>query len=614
MDEIRLSSQALYGESISPLIYGQFIEFINDLIPSMWADRLQDRSFAGFLQPHWLRRRSEEWSAPRWTAFVCGQPRHATRPESLDALETPAVTAVLNYDGWQPFVGKRSARAEVRGETDKPFLAGIRQDNIPVRKGEELHFQGWVQVSAPCEVRVLLGRDETAFFDPYAALSLQVPPGGWRKIAGTLIPCASDDAASLAIALTQPGDLRLGKVSLMPADAVAGWRADVVEAVRALRPGIIRFGGSSLIFYQWESGVVPREQRAPFENQPWGNMEEHDVGLFEFLQFCELVDAAPMICVNSNSTTLESILSEIEFCNGSADTRWGRVRAELGHAQPFNVRYWQIGNEQEGPEYERVLEEYARAIRAQHPELVLLASYPSQRILTELADSVDYVCPHIYDPYSAAVEQRLTKLIHDIQSGANPALRLAVTEWNHTGGMWHTGARAWLLTQYNALNAARMYHLFQRLGAWVHITMRSNLVNSACSGILQTNAGGMYVTPTYHVTRAYANLLGDRALGVALPSNEGLDVAATRRQSDGEIALAVVNDGAEAQSRRIALADLGLMGKMVSTWTLAAAALETVNSFAEPARVAPVEGAVERLGDTLDYTFAPYSVTILRFR
>jgi alpha-L-arabinofuranosidase len=179
--------------------------------------------------------------------------------------------------------------------------------------------------------------------------------------------------------------------------------------------------------------------------------------------------------------------------------------------------------------------------------------------------------------------------------------------------MWHTGARAWLLTQYNALSAARMYHLFQRLGAWVHITMRSNLVNSACSGIIQTNAGGLYVTPTYHVTRAYANLLGDQALRVECAADDGLDVAATRRQSDGEVALAVVNYGAEAQSRRIALDGLGLTGDTVETWTLAAETLEAVNSFGEPAHVAPVEGALQRQGDRLDYVFAPYAVTILRF-
>src|SRR5438445_11841062 len=107
-----------------------------------------------------------------------------------------------------------------------------------------------------------------------------------------------------------------------------------------MKPGVLRFGGLWLIYYAWQEGIGPRERRVPFQNHPWGNMEENDAGLHEFLEFCELVEAAPLICLNSNSTTLEQVMGEIEYCNGSMKSAYGRLRADRGHPEPLDVNYW----------------------------------------------------------------------------------------------------------------------------------------------------------------------------------------------------------------------------------------------------------------------------------
>jgi alpha-N-arabinofuranosidase len=465
---------------------------------------------------------------------------------------------------------------------------------------------------APSGMHVLLGRDYGVFFRRYASLEFKGIDRQWRKYAGTLTSMVTDRHATLAIGITSPGMFYLDKASLMPEDSLDGWRPDVVEAIRALKPGIIRFGGSSLIFYQWQNGIGPRERRAPFENRPWGNLEENDVGLHEFLRFCELVEAEPLICLNSNSTTVQQVLEEIEYCNGPADTPFGAIRAAMGHPEPFNVRYWQIGNEQEGEEYERVLAEYARAIRQRHPELVLLASYPSDRIVGNLSEVVDYVCPHLYDPYTPRMEEDLRALSARIRQQANnKSLKLGITEWNHTAGHWGP-ARSWLLTLYNALNAGRMLNMYQRLGDVVRIANRSNMTNSECSGILQTSADDIYFTPCYYVQRAYANLCGDRALQVDLGGEEILDVSATLRTGTGEAVLAVVNCTAQAEQRTIDLSDLGLTGQAVQVWTITGPAPDAVNSFEDKHCVAPVETVEQAQAGKLDHTFLPYSVTILR--
>jgi alpha-N-arabinofuranosidase len=607
---ITITKDLLYPERISPLIYGDFIEFINDLVPAMWADRLRDRAFAGPLQPVHTWPLDPDWSAPSWRPFVCRYPTLDAWPEAVSQLEMVQADATLDFDNELPFVGAQSARVTVEGTSGPPFIAGIAQ-RIAVRRGERLtltlHARTREADLGP--LTVLLGRNYGVYFRAYASAELGDLGAEWRELGATLACDVDDEAASLAIGIGRPGTFWLGRTSLMPEANERGWRPDVVAAVRAMRPGIIRFGGSSLIYYQWESGIGPRSSRVPFENRPWGNREDHDVGLHEFLDFCELVGAEPLICLNANSASLDQVMAEIEYCNGPAGSPYGRIRAEMGHPEPFNVRYWQIGNEQEGEEYERILAEYAAAIRAAHPQLVLLGSYPSPHILAGLSDHLDHICPHHYE---LAGEAELRGLIAEIRETArNRELKIGVTEWNHTAGQWGW-ARAWLQTLFNALNAARMFNAFQRLGDMVRIANRSNMTNSVFSGIIQTSGTDLYLTPCYHVQRAYATLSGDRALAVQAAPDEALDLSASS-QDDGAVTLFCVNVAAVPQRRRVVVDGAGDLAAQVDVWTLTGPGLDAANSFVEKQRVAPVEATGRQEDGTLTYAFPPFSVTALRF-
>lgn len=613
---ITLSNEPLFAEPLSPLIYGDFIEFINDLIPAMRAEKLQDRSFAGVLQPEQVYPPGEIWVYPRWESFVTGRPAADLWPHHPDELRAPTAAVRIEMDTREPLVGEQSARVAVMaGDDGKPFIAGIAQDGISVKAGQKLHFEMFLRrpEGETGAVRVLLGRNYGVFFRAYAALEFAGPAPGWTRFAGDLKPDVTDDRAMLAIGLPGEGSFGLDKVSLLPEGHRYGWRADVVEAVRAMKPGILRFGGSSLIYYQWECGVGPPERRAPFVNRPWGNMEENDAGLHEFLQFCELVEAEPLVCVNSNSSTVAQVLDEIEYCNGSVETKYGRLRAERGHPEPFGVKYWQIGNEQRGEEYERTLAEYARAIRTRYPRLMLLASYPSERIVGDLSGDLDYVCPHFYAPYTSEGEEELRRLIEQIRRTAkNPGLKVAITEWNHTASHWGW-ARSWLLTLYNALNAARMFNMFQRLGDQVRIANRSNLTNSCCSGVIQTSSTDLYLTPCYYVQKAYAQFAGDTALRVEMDGKASLDLAATRHSVRNEAALFVVNYGAEPQVAALDVSALPLSRNEADQWTLTGPSLDAVNSFQEKERVAPEERRIELPSRIFEHQFPAHSVSILRF-
>ncbi len=529
------------------------------------------------------------------------------------------VDATANYDldPNNPFIGKHSAKVSVSGG-QKPFVAGIMQDKIAVKQWQKLNFEMYIRGQIPknASVKVLLGKNYGVFFKAYDQLEFKDINEQWQRFSGYLTSEVSDDNAEIAIGIPCEGTFWIDKVSLMPADNKYGWRQDVVESIRAMKPGIIRFGGSSLIFYQWQNGIGPRERRVPFVNYPWGNMEENDVGIHEFLQFCELVNAEPLICLNSNTANLEQILNEIEYCNGPVDSKYGNIRAEMGHPEPFNVKYWQIGNEQIGEEYEKVMVDYARAIRSKYPNLVLLASFPSDNILFNLSDEVDYVCPHFYSPYTKGGENELRNVIEKIKYKAkNKNLKLGITEWNHTAGHWGWG-RAWLLTLYNAINAARMLNMYQRLGDMIKIANRSNMTNSCNSGVIQTNRSDIFYTPCYYVQKAYANLAGDKAVKVYTNEDELLDISATRCQKDGEIALFVVNYTGEAQTREIDISDLhsNTFGKLINIWTLSGNAFEAVNSFQDKEHIAPKESMLELKKIPFEHEFPAYSVNILRFQ
>lgn len=613
--KIKISKELLFDDNISPMIYGDFMEPLNDLLPGMWAEKVQDRSFAGVLQPNCIYPPGNNWVYPRWTSIVFGQQKFDGWVDSHADTEMINSSAEFMLDKENPFVGDSSAKIIVKRNDNRPFFAGISQGNITVKKGQKLNFEVYARGldldNAP--IKVSIGRNYGVFFRSYCEIELNGISDQWQKFSGSLVSEIDDDNATLAIGISCEGTFWIDKVSLMPDDNIYGWRPDVVKAIKDMKPGIIRFGGSSLIYYQWQNGIGLRDKRAPFINHPWGNMEENDVGLHEFLQFCELVNAEPLICLNSNSTTIEHIIDEIEYCNGSPDSHYGSIRAEMGHPDPFNVKYWQIGNEQAGEEYERTMVNYAKAIRERYPELTLLASYPSDNILFNLSDEVDYICPHFYAPYNKERENDIFGLVENIrQKAKNKNLKLGITEWNHTAGHWGWG-RAWLLTLYNALNAGRMFNMYQRLGDVIKIANRSNMTNSCNSGVIQTNnKGDIYFTPTYFVQKAFSNFTGNRALRTNTNEDDVLDISATMRKDD-KIVLSVVNYLGCPQKRMIDLSDFNIKEKMIYVWVLSGKSPEEVNSFNEKNNVIPEELIIEFCKNAFEYEFPAYSITILRF-
>jgi alpha-N-arabinofuranosidase len=149
---------------------------------------------------------------------------------------------------------------------------------------------------------------------------------------------------------TGTGSFHIGAASLMPADNVSGFRAASIRYLKELGIEIARWpGGNFVSAYDWRDGIGDRDRRPPRRELAWNGMESNDMGIDDFMTFCRLVGAEPYIAVNSGLGDAHSAAEEVEYVNGPAASRLGRLRAANGHPAPYGVKIWGIGNEMYGP-------------------------------------------------------------------------------------------------------------------------------------------------------------------------------------------------------------------------------------------------------------------------
>ena len=113
-----------------------------------------------------------------------------------------------------------------------------------------------------------------------------------------------------------------------------------------VKPTNLRWpGGCFADEYHWKDGIGPIDRRPDTYCRTWYSYTSNDVGTDEFIAVCRMLGAEPSLCVNYGTGTPQEAADWVEYCNGGPDTRWGRIRAENGHAEPYNVKYWNVGNE-----------------------------------------------------------------------------------------------------------------------------------------------------------------------------------------------------------------------------------------------------------------------------
>ncbi len=196
-----------------------------------------------------------------------------------------------------------------------------------------------------------------------------------------------------------------------------GYRQDVAELVKELGVPVIRYpGGNFVSCYDWHDGIGPKENRPKRMDYAWSTIETNEFGIDEFCQWAEKVGVEPMIAVNLGTGSIKDAGDLVEYCNHPGGTYWSDLRGKNGHPEPYNIKYWCLGNEMEGSwqaghlsaeDYTKKAMEAAKIMRWVDPSIKLVACGSSYEtlptylewdriMLTELYNQVDYISTHNY--------------------------------------------------------------------------------------------------------------------------------------------------------------------------------------------------------------------------
>ena len=302
VSKLTVTSEPICGATISPYQYGQFIEYLCGLTPSMFAEQVFDGSFEG-VPPYCVefRKDTDRLEKPWY-------PDGAVHRGDFALIRTRHSMAKL------PNASRRGRAIPARWEYHKRTSTSQRENRCDVTCTSVPE-----DYSHPCRWR------SGATARPMRAPMFQ-PTEQWRRFETILEPNDSDPLATLSISFRGPGTLWIDQVSLMTTDNVCGWRRDVAEALKDLRPGIIRFGGSTTEGFDWTATIGDAAKRVPFTTC-WGGLEPGNAGLEEFVQLCRWVGAEPLICVRFTGRTPKQAADQVEYFNGSATTPMGQLRA-----------------------------------------------------------------------------------------------------------------------------------------------------------------------------------------------------------------------------------------------------------------------------------------------
>ncbi|MGO4694842.1 alpha-L-arabinofuranosidase C-terminal domain-containing protein [Paenibacillus sp. 2TAB26] len=526
--------------AVNPYLFGHFVEDIRDHMEAMLAFPLKDMDFESEAV-------SKKEISGSWYAYTNGR-------NTKYALEAPAP--------------KHSGRAQrIRLLSDDEAYAGIAQKTAlkgPADYAVKLVARASVELKT-----IIIAAVDRRSEELLGQVRIELDSHNWREYEAQLSIARECVDAELRVYIpddhqrwcdhVSTGMLWIDHVSVLPIDCIAMVKREVIDMTRDLNAGMMRLAGNYISAYHWEHGIGPVLERPVMYNEAWGGWTSKYFGTDEFIRFCRELQVEPLICVNDGSGTPEEAAQWIEYCNGGVDTPMGAMRAANGNPEPYNVRYWEIGNEVWGQwqvgtcsadQFARRTVSFAEAMKATDPSIVLLACGHFEQewnktVLDLAGEHFDYLTLHLYhgygpfgmnqntpseDRYKAIAaypeftRHHITKTTEHILANAKHShVKLAITEYNT---MYYPNTIRKGLPNEHTLgaavaNAANLNEMI-RCSDMVHIGSFSDLVNGWLGGCIRV--GDYYAdqycgkepgwsglpltvfgTPTYEVMKLYAN-------------------------------------------------------------------------------------------------------------
>jgi len=551
--------------AMSELIYSQFIEHMGRCIyGGIWSEMLEDRKFYHPITGNY-------------------------NPYANDALFPPIVRSP-----WQ-ILGPPSSVVMVKddpfvGDHDPQLAAGarIQQHGLGVVKGKK--YTGYIWLKA------VQGEPAVTVTLDLADQPVTIKPAGDRytRYEYAFTANKTSDKAMLIVGV-DGGAVRIGTLSLMPADNVEGMRADTLKLLKQLNSPLYRWpGGNFVSGYDWRDGIGDRDRRPPRTNPAWTGVEHNDFGMHEFIRLCELLNTEPMITINTGFEGAFSAEAQFDYANGTTKTVWGAERERNGRAKPFGVKYWCIGNEMWGDwqlgfmsaeDYQIKHNWVVDRLRKKHPDFVAIGSGNagpwSHGLLQRCADRMDMIAEHFYifEP-SDNVAEHVAKVPAAIRGKADFHRRtqrelglvgdrkvpIAMTEWNYWYGPHPYGELGTVYYLKDALGIAAGIHEYARCSDIIGSAFYAQTVNVI--GCIKTTKTDAFLAATALPLIMYREHFGSIPLDIdpAYTRATGLDVAAAWTADRKTLTIAVVNANPEPRKVELAIDGVALSDKADRWW------------------------------------------------
>jgi alpha-L-arabinofuranosidase len=599
-------------EAISPYIYGQFIEHLGHCINrGLWAEMLEDRKF---FYP----------VSDKYEPYAVGTDPHWDTGPYLYLKASPwreVGELSVMMDTSKPYTGAETPVITCRGNE-----AGIEQEGIAVVAGKK--YLGRIVLAGDASpVFVVL---ESGNGDKSQRMEQKIEgiTGEFKEYAFEFTPGMSSENARLRIVTRTKGAFRVGCVSLMPADNVKGWRTDVVELLKKLNSPVYRWpGGNFVSGYDWHDGVGPRDLRPPRKNPAWKGVESNDVGIHEYMELMREINAEAFIALNTGLGSTENAAGEVAYCTAPADSEMGKLRAKNGHAEPYKVSFWAVGNEMFGnwqlghmplEEYVKKHNQTAEAIWKVDPGAKLIGVGRlgdwDESMLKVCADHMALLSEHIYVKQKTDVRAHSAQLAEEIKKVADahrqyraaiPELkgkdiRIAMDEWNYWYGDYRYGELACRYYLRDGLGVARGLHEYFRNSDIFFMANYAQTVNVlGCIKATQTAAS---MEATGLVLQLYRKEFGTIPVGIECDSKV-LDVSAALTADKSAVTIGIVNPTQIPETVKVDAA-----GKIVAGWRIAGNDADAYNAPGETEQL-----RIEEIADRGSEVVVPgYSVTVVR--
>ncbi len=635
---------------INRLLFGKFTEHLGrNIYNGMWAQVLQNPSFVdwSYFRPIWAREREGRASDYPMDRVLAAYER------GLGCWWLPYGEPNATYllDWVAPFSGETSQRifAPPSGvETGVAQVVYLPAHRIRAYTAT-LHARG--QAKALRVSLVKEGAQETlaeavvqGVGEDWASFEarLTVPEGALRR----------GERVEFRVGLVGGGRVHLDQVFLFPDDHISGFDPDVVRLLRESRLPLLRYpGGNFASGYHWKDGVGPVHRRPVRLNRAWSMVEPNHVGTDEFMAFCAAVGCEPMICVNAGDGAPQEAAQWVEYCNGGPGTEFGRMRAENGHPEPYDVRYWEIGNELYGAwqighctpeEYAERYEAFRKAMLAVDPGLLLIANGQSLAWNAPLVERkggiVRSLSLHTLTGGGArrqtdaeavfralmgytATYDLLLQALREQAARTVPDPRIAITELQVFTNVPHLPTNA---TQTESLFLAGVLHSALRQGDLVELVTHSALVNHG--GGLRKERETVYPNPVHWVSHLYGNL-PEAALVRTATSGETfdaevegllkvtgaplLDAVGALSQDGGSLILLAINRDPSRSIEAAVQVEGFTPAAIAGAQTVAGEGYMSRNTYDHPDAVSLERSEVQVEGPTFKVTFPPHSITAL---